>query len=108
MLGPPPADVIWQTDTGRQVRWRFSVVSRSLFDWACNFALVLLGAPSPVAAENLSSAAIEFPPVGAYYADIADSLDPTYIWFKDDPRWQPLYEAVLDELQRKQHPKPAG
>jgi len=41
------------------------------------------------------------------YTDMSDSLDPTYIWFKDDPRWEPLYNAVLDELSRKQHPKPA-
>jgi len=39
------------------------------------------------------------------YTNLADSLDPAYIWFKDDPRWQPLYDAVLEELNRKQHPK---
>jgi hypothetical protein len=36
------------------------------------------------------------------YTDMSDSLDPRYIWFKDDPRWQPLYDAVLEELNRKQ------
>ena len=41
------------------------------------------------------------------YIDIADSLDETYIWFKDDPRWQPLYNSILDELDRKQNPKSA-
>lgn len=41
------------------------------------------------------------------YTNMADSLDPTYIWFKDDPRWQPLYDSVLKELNRKQYPKPA-
>jgi len=37
------------------------------------------------------------------YTEMADSLDPTCIWSKDDPRWQPLYDAVIDELHRKQH-----
>lgn len=41
------------------------------------------------------------------YTDIADSLDPACIWFKDDPRWGPLYAAILDELHRKQAHKAA-
>ncbi len=38
------------------------------------------------------------------YVDMADFPDPTYIWFKDDPRWAPLYDSILDELSRKQTP----
>ncbi len=41
------------------------------------------------------------------YYDMADELDPAYIWFKDDRRWQPLYDAILVELQQKQHHKPS-
>jgi hypothetical protein len=37
------------------------------------------------------------------YADTAHTLDTTCIWFKDDPRWQPLYDSILDELARKQN-----
>ncbi len=37
------------------------------------------------------------------YTDTAHTLDTTYIWFKDDPRWQPLYNSILDELARKQY-----
>jgi hypothetical protein len=36
------------------------------------------------------------------YTDIASTLDMSYIWFKDDPRWQLLYDDVLVELARKQ------
>jgi hypothetical protein len=39
------------------------------------------------------------------YSDTADALDPTFIWFKDDPRWKTLYDAILEELQQKQAPK---
>lgn len=39
----------------------------------------------------------------ADYTDMADCLDDTYIWFKDDPRWEPLYNSILDELNRKQN-----
>ena len=39
------------------------------------------------------------------YNNMADSLDPTYIWFKDDPRWQTLYDTVVTELSQKQNPK---
>ena len=35
---------------------------------------------------------------GSDYCDIASTLDMTYIWFKDDPRWQPLYDDILREL----------
>lgn len=35
------------------------------------------------------------------YTDFAHSLDNTYIWFKDDPRWLPLYTSILDELASK-------
>ena len=38
------------------------------------------------------------------YINVAQGLDDTYIWFKDDPRWQPLYDSILDELARKQNP----
>jgi hypothetical protein len=33
--------------------------------------------------------------------DIASTLDMSFIWFKDDPRWQILYDDVLAELARK-------
>ncbi len=36
------------------------------------------------------------------YRETADTLDPTYIWFKEDPRWQILYKDILAELDRKQ------
>jgi hypothetical protein len=36
------------------------------------------------------------------YTDIVDSLDESFIWFKDDPRWAPLYQLILDELNLKQ------
>ena len=45
---------------------------------------------------------------GSDYADIAPTLDEAYIWFKDDPRWQPLYNLILDELARKQNHGSAG
>jgi hypothetical protein len=41
--------------------------------------------------------------IASNYADIADSLDATFIWFKGDPRWEPLYNSILDELNRKQN-----
>jgi len=37
------------------------------------------------------------------YTNVASELDMTYIWFKDDPRWQPLYDDILTELERKQN-----
>lgn len=36
------------------------------------------------------------------YVNVAHTLNSAYIWFKDDLRWQPLYDAVLGELARKQ------
>lgn len=36
------------------------------------------------------------------YTDIVDPLDNTFIWFKEDLRWKPLYDAILAELARKQ------
>lgn len=36
------------------------------------------------------------------YTDMNHTLDTDYIWFKDDPRWQPLYDSILAELSRKQ------
>jgi hypothetical protein len=36
------------------------------------------------------------------YIDTGHTLDHGYIWFKDDPRWRPLYDAILVELARKQ------
>ena len=38
------------------------------------------------------------------YTNVAASLDETFIWFKDDPRWEPLYDLILEELDRKQNP----
>ena len=38
------------------------------------------------------------------YTNVADSLDETFIWFKDDPRWEPLYDLIREELDRKQNP----
>jgi hypothetical protein len=37
------------------------------------------------------------------YTETARTLDTAYIWFKDDQRWQPLYDSILRELARKQH-----
>jgi len=37
------------------------------------------------------------------YTETAHTLDIAYIWFKDDPRWQLLYDSILRELARKQH-----
>ncbi len=36
------------------------------------------------------------------YHDSTETLDQTYIWFKEDPRWQHLYNDILAELERKQ------
>jgi ABC-type iron transport system FetAB ATPase subunit len=36
------------------------------------------------------------------YTDSTSKLDISYIWFKDDPKWQLLYDDVLAELARKQ------
>ena len=37
------------------------------------------------------------------YTNTADSLDNSYIWFKDDPRWESLYNLILAELNKKQN-----
>lgn len=36
------------------------------------------------------------------YQDVADTLDSTFIWFKEDPRWQAVYDEILLELTSKQ------
>lgn len=37
------------------------------------------------------------------YTETAHTLDTAYIWFKDDPRWQLLYDSILGELARQQY-----
>lgn len=44
---------------------------------------------------------------GSDYRNIVSTLDMTFIWFKDDTRWQPLYDDILSELARKQT-QPSG
>lgn len=39
------------------------------------------------------------------YHNTAGHLDETFIWFKEDPRWQAVYDDVLTELARKQNDK---
>ncbi|MGL5874545.1 MAG: hypothetical protein ACRC2R_19620 [Xenococcaceae cyanobacterium] len=34
--------------------------------------------------------------------EIAQTFDETYIWFKEDSRWKPLYDAIISELTEKQ------
>jgi hypothetical protein len=41
--------------------------------------------------------------VASDYSETAHTLDTAYIWFKDDPRWHPLYDSILGELARKQY-----
>lgn len=36
------------------------------------------------------------------YHDQAGKLDQTFIWFKEDPRWQTVYADILAQLARKQ------
>ena len=36
------------------------------------------------------------------YHDVAIHLDQNFIWFKDDPRWQTVYNGVLGVLATKQ------
>lgn len=36
------------------------------------------------------------------YVEVAKDLDPEFIWFKDDPRWQELYNRILAALKTKQ------
>ncbi|MEM1415003.1 MAG: hypothetical protein AAGH15_08885 [Myxococcota bacterium] len=33
----------------------------------------------------------------------ASELDPALIRFKDDPRWRPLYDAVIARLDEREH-----
>jgi len=37
------------------------------------------------------------------YTETARTLDTAYIWFKDDQRWQPLYDSIFRELARQHH-----
>jgi hypothetical protein len=39
------------------------------------------------------------------YHDAVEELETTFIWFKDDPRWQALYERILTELARRRSEK---
>jgi hypothetical protein len=39
------------------------------------------------------------------YADRKEPLDDAYIWFKSDPRWQPLYDQILAALAHVQASK---
>lgn len=36
------------------------------------------------------------------FRDHSEPLDAQFIWFKEDPRWQPIYDEILAELARKQ------
>ena len=36
------------------------------------------------------------------YRETAGKLDVTFIWFKEDPRWQHVYDDILVELAKKQ------
>lgn len=40
------------------------------------------------------------------YVDDARDLNPEYIWFKEDPRWQELYNRILTALKMKQPKSP--
>lgn len=40
------------------------------------------------------------------YVDIAKDLNPEFIWFKDDPRWQEMYNRILEALKCKQIKSP--
>ncbi len=40
------------------------------------------------------------------YMDVSKELDPDFIWFKDDPRWQELYNRILTVLVCKQREEP--
>ena len=45
---------------------------------------------------------LEYTLAASDYTETAQTLDTAYVWFKDDPRWQPLYDSILGELARKQ------
>ena len=38
------------------------------------------------------------------HRETAGDLDESFIWFKDDPRWELVYANILAELDRKQSP----
>ncbi len=40
--------------------------------------------------------------IASDYVDAAKDLDPEFIWFKDDPRWQAVYNRILAVLSMKQ------
>ena len=37
-----------------------------------------------------------------------DTWDPSFVWFKSDPRWQAAYELILEELARVQSQRQSG
>lgn len=44
--------------------------------------------------------------IASDYVDTAKNLDPEFIWFKDDPRWQNVYNRILLVLKTKQRKSP--
>ena len=38
-----------------------------------------------------------------YFDTPREELDPTFIWFKSDPRWKVLYDQILHALAQVQH-----
>jgi hypothetical protein len=44
--------------------------------------------------------------IASDYVDTAKNLDPEFIWFKDDPRWQDVYNRILSVLKTKQRNSP--
>ena len=44
--------------------------------------------------------------IASDYVDTANNLDPEFIWFKDDPRWQDVYNRILLVLKTKQRNSP--
>lgn len=49
---------------------------------------------------------IENSMIASDYVDTAKDLDPKFIWFKDDPRWQDVYNRILAVLKNKQRNAP--
>ncbi|MBC7857142.1 MAG: hypothetical protein IAF94_27240 [Pirellulaceae bacterium] len=45
---------------------------------------------------------LENTPEASDYLNEASNLDPTYIWFKSDPRWAESYANVLSALAKSQ------
>ena len=39
--------------------------------------------------------------IASDYVDTAQNLDPKFIWFKDDPRWQAVYNRIRAVLNIK-------